>query len=120
MEWLIFWFVLEMGYLPLNDFAIYECNNTDIFYIDMQTRIYLWDFYVGGGIKNIICSKVHLSPNKITYLFQLGWNNDFIEIGFRHYCIHPIIPYMSNKKITINYEGAYEEIFIKLEGKIGL
>ena len=65
--------------------------------------------------------KIYFNPEQMAYLFGFGWRRDNFEIGFRHYCTHPIIAYMPQyDDIDLFWEGSYEEVFIRFSGDVVL
>lgn len=131
MEWVMFWFALECGMIPNNAMAMCENEFIDTvieeysLYADIDTKIYLFEiFYLGSGIKTVIWQ---LDSSKLFYLdktyfnFNVGIEWESVTIGFRHYVKHPIMRYIIYfDNHSIEWGKGYEEIFIKLEGKIGL
>ena len=60
-------------------------------------------------------------PYQMTFLFNAGWRNENIEIGFRHYCMHPVVPFLElTGAPTQNWECSYDELFIRVHGRLPL
>jgi len=125
MKWLSMFFVFEMAMLPLGFIQTYE---TDIVRteslvgsanVKMDIQAEMFDlFFVGGGITTNL--RTQDAPNPfipvdVFYSFNAGIKFQFIEAGFRHYCMHPIVPFLYHAEISPQWEGAYEEIYIKFE-----
>jgi len=122
-------FNTEVGFLPSCEFLMYKSDLRDerivkslSFYVDLETFLEWKYFYIGGGIKTHIwkCRDNYtFSPDGSFYSLAFGFTFNKIEIGMRHYCIHPIVPYMTYTKPEPQWEGAYEEIFIRFSGNTG-
>lgn len=122
---------LEGGWMPNNSFRIYDStwwHDTGVnqFYITLGIEFEIVNFFfVGGDIR----TEMHIeypprslcAPQLENYCFYFGIRPmNGLEIGFRHRCIHPVIPYMTDEKIYLNYEGGYEEVYIKFDKRIDL
>ena len=127
---LVLLFNLEMGYMPLDTWrgytpAFYVDRGVDIpLYVDVSFRLDILDFvFVGGSVRTELTMKEmkagSFSPHLMNYGFTAGIHYQGFEIGFRHHCLHPIVPYMTAQNgFRLGFEGAYEEIYVKFEGKI--
>ena len=125
MNWLAFIFVLEMAALP-NGFI--QTYSTDIVRteqgagsanIKLNVEATLFDYlFIGGGITTYM--RTQSSPNPFIpvdtfYYFNAGVRFKFIEAGFRHYCMHPVVPFLYHAEISPQWEGAFEEIYLRFE-----
>ena len=117
MNWLIFIFAIEAGFLPRVDLGIV---GEPVFYVQMESRVYIAEiFYIGGSMKTFIFPTDHYTfdPFSSLYLFETGFEKGMVKIGFRHYCQHP------DRIIYPQYgplwKGGYEEIYLRIEGEIG-
>jgi len=128
MKWLIFLFILECGWLPNGAFSMYEKTPPEAVYLngayffDMQAELIIFDhLYLNGGAKTILHKSPGLifDPKAVTYKFETGLRYNMIDIFFRHYCMHPIMTYMYHYQPSLIWEGWYNEIGIRIEGKIG-
>jgi len=125
MNWLLFIFALEAGIIPTDIFVIYQVSHEEIhdqsIYIQFEAEIELFKIlFVGGSIRTYAWKEIEnisFWPWRDGYLFNAGLRYKILELGFRHYCTHPIIPYQYPAQM--NWEGAYEEIYLRVEGKIG-
>lgn len=128
MNWLVFVFALECGMLPNTSFIMYQPNpeyvmNEIGFYTDLSASVEVKGFYIGGGMHNYFWKTIKgisFWPYQMTFLFNAGWRNDYVDVGFRHYCMHPVIPYAGLVKPQQNWEGGYQELFIKFKGRLTL
>lgn len=78
---------------------------------------------VGGGRRNYFWKKLEkgFRPYQMTFLFNPGWRNDFLDVGFRHYCMHPVVPFLGlTGPPPQNWECAYDELFIRIHGRLTL
>lgn len=124
MEWLLLFFYIEFGFLPEGIFQLYERNEKFIssgsFYVDLYFEAEAFGFFAGGQSKAFIYKNSHnyaFSPDNIQFDFFTGYRYNNIEIGFRHFCIHPIIPYYYFYESIVNYEGSYSELYLRIEVK---
>lgn len=120
---------LEGGYMPLDSFNIYDSRRvTDQqkTYLDIGVDFLFFNLvFIGGEVRTDIAisndEELRFYPFIANYCFRFGMRiNDNIEIGFRHFCIHPITPNVISVPVNLHYEGAYEEIYIKIDVKINL
>lgn len=89
------------------------------FYTDLDAEILLFNtLFIGGGVKTTVWkftdSDWTFFPNKAVYSFSAGLRRGPLELGFRHYCIHPVIPYFSDPDPI--WEGAFDEVYLRIEG----
>lgn len=129
MNWLVFLFALEFGWLPGGTFIMYEREPLESVYLggsfftDMEAEFLLFNhFYIGGGAKTIMFKSnkgLVFDPQAVDYKFEAGIRIGIIDIFFRHHCIHPIMTYMYWYNTELIWEGWYNEIGIRIEGKIG-
>ena len=122
MNWLVLFFVLELGWMPNGDFDLYEnplgLDPKYSAYTELDAEVQLFGLlFVGGGIKTTVWHfrSYKFFPHKAVYNFRFGARYGLLELGFRHYCIHPVIPYFSNPHAI--WEGAYEEVYLKISNK---
>ena len=91
-----FEYELEIGYMPLDVLktTIFTDNNNSE-YIKLSANILLLDlFFIGGSMQNnfyITADSWSGVPYFSNFMFTFGIKKDGFEIGFRHYCQHPIV-----------------------------
>ncbi len=125
MNWIIFIFALEIGWVPNDILRTYEppmiYNSAESAYIQFESEVELFKlFFIGGSIRTYISKNKNsydFWPTRDGYMFYTGLRYDILEIGFRHYCTHPVVPW--NYQFNPIWEGAYEEIYFRISGKIG-
>jgi hypothetical protein len=122
MSWIVLAFALEVGWMPQGDFLMHEPTSIvtlqGMFYVDLDARITLWgSTFVGGEVKTIMWKgeRYSFSPERMLYQFNAGIKLDPLELGWRHYCTHPMWTYLQSWKGTARWEGAYEEVYLRLE-----
>ena len=129
MSWLVFVFALEAGLLPHYGFVMYEPDLQAVFadhsfYTHLEASVEAYGFYVGGAMRCYFwkCRDGYdFSPYQMTFRFDAGWRNDFLNIGFRHYCMHPVVPFLALKGAPLcKWEASYEELFVRIEGRLPL
>ena len=120
MNWLILLYFLELGYAPyygsLNGSEKFQDQN--IFYINVETEIVvLGRLFFGGTVKTYINDKpgdYKFSPFEADYLFKAGLRYKNIEVGFRHFCLHPVRPMEMYYEPQGSNDGSYEEFYIRI------
>jgi len=123
MDWIVFLFALELGIVPTSGFVMYDTPSETVFeqagYVQLETRIELFKYlFLGGSIRTYVWKDregVSFWPWRDGYMFNAGLRYKQMELGFRHYCTHPVIPYRYPAKM--NWEGAYEEVYFRIESK---
>ena len=142
MNWLVFVFSLEMGFIPNGAFLMYEREPVvfsyddaywittvemedfgNSFYTDFQIEAIFLDYmFVGGGVRVTMLSTndYTFSPQSSYYNFSFGARFSILEVFWHHYCMHPQMTYMYDYVPVNGWEDAYNEIGIKIEGKINL
>ena len=120
-----------MGLMPLNDFAMWQVDAVYAEYISQPKISYYADyqgeistpkdvFFIGGWIKCVFqpsAKSKNMVPLREAYNFHAGIRYDRFEIGFKHFCMHPLALHINNKGSDYAIYGAYEEIYIKIESK---
>lgn len=123
MTWLVLAAALEVGWMPMCDFLMHDppayVVTTDAFYVDMEARATAWGFlFVGGEVKTFMWKSTpgyDFSPERMLYQFNAGLTWGPLELGFRHYCTHPIMPYLWSWPGQAKWEGAYEELYLRVD-----
>ncbi len=132
MNWLLFWFALEFGYMPQGDMLMYKppdfATTEGMFYTSLEARATLGKvLFLGGMTKTFVFNvngEASFWPERMLYGFEAGINlGPSLELGFRHFCTHPMFPYVwTMRQEAPSYakgalwEGSYEEIYVRLEG----
>jgi len=126
LEALTFAFFLELGYLPSNSLTVYNpparVDYEHTFYADLGYELSYADlFYIGGGFK-VYSWPISLGsyfPFFIDCRFNCGIRFSIFDIGYRHQCSHPVIPYFSlDQANSIHLDASYDELFIRISGQI--
>jgi hypothetical protein len=127
MNWLALVFALEIGILPNNGWIMYdpfeELLPAPEFYQQLETRAVLWDhLFIGGQIRIydwLTKGELNFWPSHASFLWEGGLSFGMLELGWRHFCTHPILPYLEYIPRGNRIEGGYDEVYLRLEGKIG-
>ena len=131
MTWLAFFFALELGWLPSGEFAMYELGPfADIFpvrytaYTDLEAEVELFGHvFAGGGVRTSIWKLddggYAFWPFNAVYRFYVGVRAGPLELGFRHFCLHPVVPYfgLAGGLYRAAWEGAYEELYVRVSNR---
>ncbi len=120
--------LFELGFSPLNMPQWVGGSDTALqsnFYARSGIELRWGPAFVKGTLDVPFSyqSTYQFTPLSLRPSVELGlepWEG--VSFGFRHWCVHPVIPYILDRSyVTINYEGAYEEIYaqVKLKMKLG-
>lgn len=125
MTWLALFFALELGFLPNGVMETYYFEKPEwmelqgVGYTGFEVEAQLFDvFFIGGSTKiyvNKYARNKSFKPITSEFDFAAGLRIAPLEIGFRHYCTHPVIPWLYYQEVTPQWEGWYEEIYLRLE-----
>ena len=126
MTWLALFFALEIGFLPQGYIGTFHDERQPEYivligagYVDFETEVRLFKYGFIGGSTKIYVNKYNygytFSPETAEFDFNLGIRIAPLELGFRHYCMHPIVPWIYYTRVSPQWEGAYEEIYLRLE-----
>jgi hypothetical protein len=119
---IIFAMAFELGFLPMSHFVV---NNADYvfkdnsFYTEFAVSAKLYDFTAFGETRTYFWKNTEgysFSPDNITYMAGIKYTAGPVELGFKHYCFHPVIPF-TMKEYKFAYNGGYEEIYLRVEVK---
>ena len=126
MNWLILLYFLELGFsplyssynsLPVDSFGI---ENTNIFYVNLDVEVEIFDhLFIGGAVKTYTQNDdgVSLYPFEANYLFKAGLRFNNLELGFKHFCLHPVRPYEMYYEPQGSTNSAYEEFYIRITNR---
>lgn len=124
MNWLIFLFVFEVGFLPHGDFIMYEelelVPVQYSLYTDLQAEVVISNLlFIGGGVRTGMWyhDGYTFFPHRTSYNFQMGIRRGMVEVGIRHYCFHPVTPFFALLDYGALWEGAYEEIYLRISNQ---
>lgn len=126
MNWIALVIALELGYLPNGTMVMYEPSETmnvsGTWYAEFEAEAELWGIlFVGGEIKTFMW-KTQLTPVDYNFFPEQEWYGVWggirrgpFELGFRHYCTHPVVPFLPLTRSKILWEGSYEELYLKVK-----
>lgn len=129
MKWLLFFFTLELGWMPHGEFVMYDAPLLfESFpvaytaYAELEAEVELFGiFFAGGSIRTSVWQLQHSSwtffPHKAVYGFFAGARWKLLELGFRHFCIHPVVPYFGLIQPEALWEGAYDELYLRISNR---
>jgi len=128
MNWIALFFALELGIAPNIGVLQYEPaaaveSEWEIGYTQLEAEVLLFDLlFAGGGVRTYITpgNSWTLAPNTTVYDFRAGLRRGPVELGWRHRCFHPTLPYLPlrDQQIT-GLEGSFDEIYLRLSGRVG-
>jgi hypothetical protein len=85
------------------------------------TLIFMDNWFIGGKCETFI-SPVNFSfaVERLNSLFKIGYQNDWLEVGYRHGCYHPLYNYARaglGLLRNADFEGAFDEVYFTISGK---
>lgn len=125
--WIVLTFALEVGLRPQGDVLIslpsrQVIPTRGVYYTEFETEVELSGFFFIGGS---IVTTSQMKENPVDYRpYNVGWMVeagvrpwDFLEIGWRHWCEHPVIPFVDwdDAYQAPAWEQWYEEIYARVE-----
>jgi len=124
LEVLMFTFFMEIGWIPDQGVVLPESMqySEHVFYVDMDARVQWWVLWIRGGMKTYSwhsgfgTAAPEFWPARTDFRFAYGLTYSVFTVGLRHLCSHSVDPY---GRITDPVDGWYNEIFLRLEGKVG-
>jgi len=124
LETLMFVFFVEVGWIPEQGVIMPERREVigNIMYLDMDAYIQYSVLWVQFGMKTYSWFYEWESlipvywPARTDFRMAIGFTFGILTVGLRHLCSHSIDPY---GRITDPVDGFYDEIFLKLKGKVG-
>lgn len=125
LAWLSLAFAIEVGVTPQSSWQAvtlegYEqyCGGVTV-YTQLDFSISAWGhFFLKGFVRTDTQPEAinSFDPYASSYEVSFGYQRGGVEIGFRHWCKHPVATYVLNRTdILPNLEGAYEEVYLRLE-----
>ncbi len=120
MNWILLLFALEIGYAPY-----YASVNADtylkdrnIFYVTMEAEVDILKYlFIGGTVKTYVNDKPNdykFTPFEADYILETGLRYKNIELGFKHFCLHPVRPFEMYYPSQDSRDGGYEEFYIRI------
>lgn len=127
MNFIIITFALKLAFVPMQsnifpeDFSFTRSNTENYFYTEFNIDIEIKKVFFISGKINVpmfyLTDYFSFYPFALGSLFSTGFKYSIFEVGYSHYCIHPVIPlYFMNH--SIQYEGVHDEIYIEIKGHI--
>ncbi len=123
LEMLTFIFFVEVGWVPEQEIWVPESQYIaeDIFYVDMDAYFQWSVLWMRTGMKLYGWPMKELSafsffPARIDFRGAFGITYNIFTVGIRHSCSRSIAPY---GRVTDPVDGYYNEVFLRLEAKIG-
>ena len=130
MTWLALLFAFELGMIPQGSVAMYDIelephwsDLEELYFVGgscytlMEVEARLWEnFFIGGGMTSYFMAGSPSSfPHMMDFSFNAGVRFDIIEIGWRHFCTHPVTPWLFVYAPRMKWESGYEEIYLRIE-----
>lgn len=127
MEWLLFWFQLEVGCTLFGDTMV----NTEIqvkqyytnqpYYIEFQSEFELFEIIKIYGLARIDMytnkSDASYWPVNLTSLVGIEANIDKFTFGYRHECGHAVVPWQYDSFVLQNMDSVYDQVYFRFSTK---
>jgi len=120
--------MLNFGIIPNGHLKLYESRNNIRNEMSMfgdfniEARMFNNHFFYGIDSKIFIWktdSGYDFSPDRIDFLFFTGIRfNEHLEIYWKHFCQHPIIPWINSGYDYSIFESSYNEIGIQFKTEL--
>lgn len=108
-------------YYGINENEYEKLELDSAYYIEFGIDLLFYDLvFIHGSINNLFHAKkneLSFYPDCDKYRVAAGIRYNYIEIGFEHFCFHPIFPYSGNDRENNNVilEGGYDKFYINFE-----
>jgi len=87
------------------------------FYAQLDVEAEAWGaVFVGGSIRTNVWrleDGFGFWPERDLYGFRAGLRLGIVEVGFRHWCTHPVMPMLLGACDPL-WEGGYEEVYLRI------
>ena len=100
-------------------YQVYQpAPDAEVYYTEFNAELILVDvFFLNTTLRTDITPEALTSwkPFWVTYDIAVGARLGLVEVGFRHYCTHPIQTYTTSYGLqTPTIEGSFEELYIRI------
>ena len=127
MNWIALFFAIELGFAPsyanLNVVPLNaELDVTEnIGYVLFDAEVVVWDkLFIGGATKTYVQTTkdiFNFHPFESDYLLNTGLRFGQLEIGYKHFCLHPTRPLEIVYQYSQSTDVSYKEFYIRMEVK---
>ena len=115
-------FFLEIGYIPMQATVEYDYL-TDIldiksaYYVELGFEAEWFGIFIGGSadIGTFKDGALSFYPFYLKSDFNVGYRRKYFEVGYRHMCNHPIVPYFFAWPPVVFRDSASDEFYLRLE-----
>lgn len=118
-------FFLELGYVPMQvteeyDYLADILDVRSAYYAELGVEAEWRGVFVSGAVdvgvfKDKEPSEMDFWPFYLKSDFGLGYRRKGFEIGYRHMCNHPIVPYFFAWPPVVFRDSASDEFYLRLE-----
>lgn len=93
--------------------------------VGFRAEFLLFDnWFLGGTCTTAVTpGNWSFSVQSIYSVFNIGYRNELLEVGFRHGCSHPVYAYVRAHWSHVpdsDIEGSFDELYIEIKGKLSL
>lgn len=132
---------LELGYVPIGAFGYWDWEPLNeyykikadiierVFYIELTTRVWLFDFIYAGGAMTVQMSiyddeepsdsiiPISFNPTFTNYNFNAGIRLGMLDIFYEHDCTHAQTTYQFDYRVTSLWgEGWIDRVGVRFSG----
>jgi hypothetical protein len=125
-SWLVLSLYFTFGYIPEGQIVMYSppsrVVDSGMFYqqFDVEANLFKW-INVGGTIKVedwILRDEFSFLPQSLLSAVYVEVEKGPITLGFKHTCIHPVIPYQPIFGLDSLMDAFRQEIYLRVGGKL--
>jgi len=123
VTWLHLFFALELGFLPLGEYQVYDAGVqravfSGTFYSEFTVRAEAYGFYADGIVRTTVwkmSNNLLFWPERALYEVGVGYRVGPVTVGFRHWCMHPFMLPREYYQRPVYLQGAFDELFVRIE-----
>jgi len=119
---MILLFIFELGFMPTMAGAEYDfiesiCRTDTGYHAELGVGAEWRGLFIGGNVDVTMLAKkqkLQFWPISLLSEFHLGYRRGVFEVGYRHQCIHPVVPYGGTWMPEILKDQARSEAYVRL------
>jgi hypothetical protein len=123
MTWLVLVMAVQLGFYPQGGVVMYEplsiIDASGMFYQQMEAKAVLFGLVeFGGSVKVndwIERGSVNFWPEGLASEFFVHVLIGPITVGWRHECIHPVMPYLPVSKASALWDSWTDDVFVRAQ-----
>lgn len=124
MNWLVLLFAVEAGLMPMaqvwNVDPPANARDDSGSYTALDAEVEIAQYlFIGGHVTTYVWrtdNSYSYKPARADYGFRAGVRFRGLELGWRHFCSHPIAPNWHMIR-ELPYEASYNQMYIRISGR---